>query len=147
LSKQTFTLRYLSKTAIGVPRDLAKTAIAQFRPIRPTVLIFNCTFVCDARCTMCSNWKRGNRKEDMTLAEIDGAMNHEFWGAVENLNISGGELGALVDYFSRVESPVYIVFFGDHLPSLPGVYSTRLERLWTRNSRVLPRIMKSRQSW
>ena len=62
LSKQTFTLRYLSKTAIGVPRDLAKTAIAQFRPIRPTVLIFNCTFVCDARCTMCSNWKRGKRR-------------------------------------------------------------------------------------
>ena len=69
MSKQTFTLRYLSRTAVGVPRDLAKTAIAQFRPIRPTVLIFNCTFVCDARCTMCSNWKRGNRKEDMTLAE------------------------------------------------------------------------------
>jgi len=45
LSKQTFTLRYLSKTAVGVPRDLAKSAIAQFRPIRPTVLIFNCTFV------------------------------------------------------------------------------------------------------
>ena len=70
MSKQTFALRYLSKAAVGVPRDLAKSAIAQFRPIRPTVLIFNCTFVCDARCTMCSNWKRGNRKEDMTLAEI-----------------------------------------------------------------------------
>ena len=24
----------------------------------------NCTFVCDARCQMCNNWKRGNRKED-----------------------------------------------------------------------------------
>lgn len=31
------------------------------------------------------------------------------------------ELGALVDYFSRVEHPVYLVFFGDHLPMLPEV--------------------------
>lgn len=31
------------------------------------------------------------------------------------------ELGALVDHFSRVERPVYLVFFGDHLPMLPDV--------------------------
>ena len=31
------------------------------RTVRPTVLIYNCTWVCDAKCTMCSNWKRGNR--------------------------------------------------------------------------------------
>ncbi len=31
------------------------------------------------------------------------------------------ELGALVDYFSRVERPVVLVFFGDHLPMLPEV--------------------------
>ncbi|MCX6552395.1 MAG: radical SAM protein, partial [Acidobacteria bacterium] len=28
---------------------------------------------------------------DMTLEQVDHAMNHPFWGAVENLNISGGE--------------------------------------------------------
>lgn len=32
------------------------------------------------------------------------------------------ELGALVEYFSRVKTPVFIVFFGDHLPSLPRVF-------------------------
>ncbi len=32
------------------------------------------------------------------------------------------ELGALVRYFSRVKTPVFIVFFGDHLPSLPRVF-------------------------
>src|SRR4029453_9604422 len=96
----------------GGPRDLAKSAIAQFRPIRPTVLIFNCTFVCDARCTMCSNWKRGNRKEDMSLAEIDQVMDHPFWGAVENLNISGGEPT------TRNDLPEMVEMFQRHLPRL-----------------------------
>jgi len=92
MSKRTFTAKYLAKAAAGVPRDLVNSVIAStIRPIRPTVLIYNCTFVCDARCEMCNNWKRGDRKSDMTLDQLDGAMNHPFWGAVENLNISGGE--------------------------------------------------------
>ena len=91
-----------------MPRDLANTlVVSKLKPIRPTVLIYNCTFVCDARCQMCNNWKRGNRKEDMTVAQVDGAFDHEFWGAVENLNISGGEpttrndLPELVEMFHR----------------------------------------------
>lgn len=92
MSKRTFTARYLLRTAAGVPRDLFNTFVAtRIKPIRPTVLIYNCTFVCDARCEMCNNWKRGNRKEDMTLEQVDQAFNHPFWGAIENLNISGGE--------------------------------------------------------
>jgi MoaA/NifB/PqqE/SkfB family radical SAM enzyme len=92
MSKRTFTAKYLARTAAGVPRDLVNTFIAsKVRAIRPTVLIYNCTFVCDARCEMCNNWKRGDRKADMTLDQVDRAMNHPFWGAVENLNISGGE--------------------------------------------------------
>jgi MoaA/NifB/PqqE/SkfB family radical SAM enzyme len=92
MSKATFTAKYLARAAAGVPRDLVNSVIAStIRPIRPTVLIYNCTFVCDARCEMCNNWKRGDRKSDMTLDQLDGAMNHPFWGAVENLNISGGE--------------------------------------------------------
>jgi MoaA/NifB/PqqE/SkfB family radical SAM enzyme len=92
MSKQTFTARYLARTAAGVPRDLFNTFVAaRIKPIRPTVLIYNCTFVCDARCEMCNNWKRGNRKEDMTLEQVERAFGHPFWGALENLNISGGE--------------------------------------------------------
>ncbi len=92
MATDSFRLSYLAKTAAGVPRDLANTLIvSKLKPIRPTVLIYNCTFVCDARCQMCNNWKRGNRKEDMTLEQVDGVFDHEFWGAVENLNISGGE--------------------------------------------------------
>ncbi len=108
MSKRSFTLKYIAKAAAGVPRDLANTVVAsRVKAIRPTVLIFNCTFVCDARCEMCNNWQRGDRKSDLTLAELDGAMDHEFWGAVENLNISGGEpttrndLPELVELFVR----------------------------------------------
>jgi MoaA/NifB/PqqE/SkfB family radical SAM enzyme len=107
MSKSAFTLRYLARTAAGTPRDLVNTVVSRFTPIRPTVLIYNCTFVCDARCTMCNNWTRGNRKEDMTLAQLDEVMNRPFWGAVENLNISGGEpttrndLPEMVELFHR----------------------------------------------
>jgi MoaA/NifB/PqqE/SkfB family radical SAM enzyme len=107
MSKSSFTLRYLTKAAVGTPRDLVNTVVSRFSPIRPTVLIYNCTFVCDARCTMCNNWTRGNRKEDMTLAQVDEVMAKPFWSAVENLNISGGEpttrndLPELVEMFQR----------------------------------------------
>ena len=51
MSKSAFTLRYLAHTAAGVPRDLANTlVVSKLKPIRPTVLIYNCTWVCDAQC-------------------------------------------------------------------------------------------------
>jgi MoaA/NifB/PqqE/SkfB family radical SAM enzyme len=123
MSTDSFRLQYLARTAVGVPRDLANTlVVSKLKAIRPTVLIYNCTFVCDARCTMCNNWKRGNRKEDMTLAEIDGAMDHEFWGAVENLNISGGEPT------TRNDLPEMVEMFHKRLPRLRkiGINTTGL---------------------
>jgi MoaA/NifB/PqqE/SkfB family radical SAM enzyme len=88
---QTYAARYLAKAALSAPRDLVNAAVATIRPIHPTVLIFHCTFVCDARCEMCNNWKRGNRKEDMTLAEIERVFESPFWRKVEIANVSGGE--------------------------------------------------------
>jgi MoaA/NifB/PqqE/SkfB family radical SAM enzyme len=108
MSKDTFTLRYLARTAAGVPRDLVNTlVVSKFKAIRPTVLIYNCTWVCDAQCEMCNNWKHGDRKSDMTLEQLASVMDHPFWGAVENLNISGGEpttrndLPEMVEMFHR----------------------------------------------
>jgi len=108
VSTDTFRLQYLARSAAGVPRDLVNSLVlSRFKAIRPTVLIYNCTFVCDARCEMCGNWKMGDRKSDMTLDQLDGVMAHDFWGAVENLNISGGEpttrndLPEMVELFSR----------------------------------------------
>ena len=119
----SFRLSYLAKTAAGVPRDLANTLIvSKLKPIRPTVLIYNCTFVCDARCQMCNNWKRGNRKEDMVLEQVDGVFDHEFWGAVENLNISGGEPT------TRNDLPDMVEMFHKRLPRLRkiGINTTGL---------------------
>ena len=75
MATNTFRLQYLAKAAAGVPRDLANTlVISKLQPIRPTVLIYNCTWVCDARCEMCNNWKCGDRKSDMTLAQLEPVM-------------------------------------------------------------------------
>ncbi len=88
---QVHAAKYLAKAAVSAPRDLINAYVATRKPIHPTVLIFHCTFVCDARCEMCSNWKRGDRKSDMTLEEIDRAFSSDFWRDIENANVSGGE--------------------------------------------------------
>ena len=137
MSKDSFTLRYLAHAAAGVPRDLANTlVISKVKPIRPTVLIYNCTWVCDARCEMCNNWKFGNRKEDMTLAQLEPVMAHPFWGAVENLNISGGEPT------TRNDLPEMVEMFVKHLPRLRkiGINTTGLTP--ARAIPMLTRIVK-----
>jgi sulfatase maturation enzyme AslB (radical SAM superfamily) len=123
VSTGTFRLRYLARTAAGVPRDLMQTFVAsKIGPIRPTVLIYNCTWVCDARCEMCSNWKHGDRKSDMTLEQLEPAMRHPFWGHVENLNISGGEPT------TRNDLPEMVEMFERHLPRMRkiGINTTGL---------------------
>jgi len=123
VSTNTFRLQYIAKAAAGVPRDLVNTFInAKVHPIRPTVLIYNCTWVCDAKCTMCNNWKWGNRKEDMTLEQLEPVMDSPFWGAVENLNISGGEPT------TRLDLPEMVELFQRRLPRLRkiGINTTGL---------------------
>jgi MoaA/NifB/PqqE/SkfB family radical SAM enzyme len=88
---QVYALKYLAKAAVSAPRDIVNSVVAKVKPIHPTVLIFHCTFVCDARCEMCSNWTRGDRKKDMTLAEIEKCFDSPLWKNIENANISGGE--------------------------------------------------------
>ncbi len=116
MSTDTFRLRYLTRAAAGVPRDLVQTFKAsRVGPIRPTVLIYNCTWVCDARCEMCNNWKHGDRKADMTLEQLEPAIAQPFWGDVENLNISGGEPT------TRNDLPEMVEMFQRHLPRLRKV--------------------------
>src|SRR5215203_1706089 len=137
MSTNTFRLQYIAKAAAGVPRDLVNTFIsAKVHPIRPTVLIYNCTWVCDARCTMCNNWKWGDRKSDMTLAQLEPVMDNPFWGAVENLNISGGEPT------TRNDLPEMVELFHRHLPRLRkiGINTTGLTP--TRAIPMLTRIVE-----
>ena len=88
---QTYAATYLLKAAASAPRDLVNAVVARYKPIHPTVLIFHCTFVCDARCEMCSNWQRGDRKTDMTLEQIDTVFSSGLWKHIETANLSGGE--------------------------------------------------------
>jgi sulfatase maturation enzyme AslB (radical SAM superfamily) len=137
VSTNTFRLQYIAKAAAGVPRDLVNTFVsARIHPIRPTVLIYNCTWVCDAKCTMCNNWKWGDRKSDMTLAQLEPVMNSPFWGAVENLNISGGEPT------TRLDLPEMVELFQRHLPRLRkiGINTTGLTP--ARAIPMLTRIVK-----
>jgi MoaA/NifB/PqqE/SkfB family radical SAM enzyme len=123
MATNTFRLQYLAKAVAGVPRDLINTFVsARIHAIRPTVLIYNCTWVCDAKCTMCSNWKWGDRKSDMTLAQLEPVLANPFWGAVENLNISGGEPT------TRLDLPQMVEMFHRHLPRLRkiGINTTGL---------------------
>jgi MoaA/NifB/PqqE/SkfB family radical SAM enzyme len=122
VSTQTFRLRYLARSAAGVPRDLVQSAVSHVRPIKPTVLIFNCTWVCDARCEMCNNWRWGNRKEDVTLEQVDRIMAGDFWHNVENLNVSGGEPT------TRNDLPELVELFHARLPRMRkiGINTTGL---------------------
>ncbi len=88
---QTYAAKYLLKAAASAPRDLVNAFVATYKPIHPTVLIFHCTFVCDARCEMCSNWQRGDRKTDMSLEAIDRVFSSPLWKKIEIANLSGGE--------------------------------------------------------
>ena len=88
---QVYAAKYLAKAALSAPRDLVRAAVAKYTPLHPTVLIFHCTFVCDARCEMCSNWTRGDRKADLTLAQIEQAFSSNLWKDIENASLSGGE--------------------------------------------------------
>ena len=137
MSTNTFRLHYIAKAAAGVPRDLVNTFVSsKLHAIRPTVLIYNCTWVCDARCTMCSNWKWGDRKSDMTLEQLEPVMNSPFWGAVENLNISGGEPT------TRNDLPEMVEMFHRHLPRMRkiGINTTGLTP--TRAIPLLTRIVE-----
>ena len=88
---QVYAAKYLAKAALSAPRDFVNSYVGRVTPLHPTVLIFHVTFVCDARCNMCSNWTRGNRKEDMTLEQIEQVFSSPLWKRIENASISGGE--------------------------------------------------------
>lgn len=109
---QVYAAKYLAKAALSAPRDLVRAAVARYTPLHPTVLIFHCTFVCDARCEMCSNWTRGDRKSDLSLAQIEQAFSSPLWRDIENASLSGGEpttrndmveiCRAMIDHFPKL---------------------------------------------
>ncbi len=67
---------------------------------------------------------QANRYAKQTIrfeSQLDPDARAQLSTYLEASNHADRELGALVGYFSRVKAKVFIVFFGDHLPSLPRV--------------------------
>lgn len=50
---------------------------------------------------------------------LDDGARRELATYAVSANHADRELGALIAYFEKIERPVYLVFFGDHLPSIP----------------------------
>src|SRR5688500_8503060 len=123
MATKPFRLQYLTTAAAGAPRDLVSTFISStLHASRRTFLICDCTWVCDARCTMCSSWKWGDRTWEMTLEQLEPVLDTPCGGAVENLNMSGGEPT------TRNDLPEMVKLFHKHLPRLRkiGINTTGL---------------------
>jgi MoaA/NifB/PqqE/SkfB family radical SAM enzyme len=58
-------------------------------PGTPPFLILFINSICNQTCEHCFYWRNLNRRDDLTLAEIEGLSRS--LGRVENLNLSGGE--------------------------------------------------------
>jgi hypothetical protein len=64
--------------------------VAKHRPIHPTVLIFQCTSSATPLRDV-QQLAAGDRKTDMTLAQIDKAFQNPLWKNIEMAMLSGGE--------------------------------------------------------
>jgi len=55
----------------------------------PNYLIFHVTSICNSKCITCFNWKNLNKKDELTLAEIEKISKH--MTHIEYLTLGGGE--------------------------------------------------------
>lgn len=120
MAKAYYTFPKIIKSLGTFIADFYKNQIGKyFKPLQPSVIVLNVDYRCDARCVMCSNWKRGSEHE-MTVAEYDRTFQDPVYCDVENVNISGGEPTL------RKELPQIIQTVHRHLPKLKkiGISST-----------------------
>jgi len=55
----------------------------------PNYVIFHVTSICNSKCITCFNWKNLNKKDELTLAEIEKISKH--MTHIEYLTLGGGE--------------------------------------------------------
>jgi len=72
----------------------------------PVLVNFLVTRRCNSRCLMCSIWKTGNRKEEMSLSEIDRIFSSRLFKALDYISLAGGE-PFLRDDIADIASTVY----------------------------------------
>lgn len=91
MAKVSYTIPKIFQSMGNLVSDFYNNQIGKhFKPLLPTVIVLNVDYRCDARCVMCSNWKRGSEHE-VTIEEYDRIFQDPVYTKVENVNISGGE--------------------------------------------------------
>ena len=124
MSTTTFRLQYLARAAAGVPRDLANTFVSSKLHADPADgphLQLHLGLRRPVHDVQQLEARRSQVGHDARAARA-GAMAHPFWGAVENLNISGGEPT------TRNDLPEMVEMFHRHLPRMRkiGINTTGL---------------------
>ena len=58
---------------------------------RPVYAALHVTRRCNARCIMCSDWKKQNSDEEMSLTEIKETFGNPLFSSLEKFALTGGE--------------------------------------------------------
>ena len=117
-------------------RDIgANLILKHFIHLPPSVLVYNITYRCNAKCTMCENWRKGS-SDELNEEDISVLMEDPLFARLEYLNISGGEPTL------RDDLPEIIETIGGRLPDLKkiSVNTTGLTPSLVENS--CPRIIR-----
>src|SRR5262245_29889966 len=104
----------------------------------PPLLILFINSICNLTCEHCFYWRNLNRRDDLTVAEID-KLSREL-GPVENLNLSGGEP------FIRPEFAEICQFFFDR-NGTRQVYVPTSGYFPDRTIKALRQILQNKDLW
>jgi MoaA/NifB/PqqE/SkfB family radical SAM enzyme len=89
--KNDYVGQLLKRSLPSLPLDFVKTQIVgRFKPIAPTILIFNVSYRCDSKCVMCNSWKLPY-DDDLTTEEYQKGFASELFRTIEYVGITGGE--------------------------------------------------------
>lgn len=84
-------LRNLVRLPAYLARGLKYHAAGKLYTPKPLVVGYRVTRRCNSRCVMCSDWKTGASRGELTLSEIRETFSNPVFGSVEKFILSGGE--------------------------------------------------------
>jgi len=89
--KKDYAKKILGRTLPSVPADFIKNQIVgRFKPLAPTVLIFNVSYKCDSKCVMCNSWKMPYH-DDLSTEEYRETFKSPLFESIEYVGVTGGE--------------------------------------------------------
>ncbi len=85
------TVRNLAMLPAYLARGLRYHAAGWLYTPKPLVVGYRVTRRCNSRCVMCSDWKTGASRGELTLPQIRKIFGNPVFGSVEKLILTGGE--------------------------------------------------------